>query len=70
MIIGFMQYQHSSVQLVPKMDRNAKLKVILVGELFSKQAISVAFCIVLKKSEGSPPKVKRNGIFTLKLLLW
>ena len=29
-------------------------KVIPVGELFSNEAISVAFCIVLKKSEGSP----------------
>ena len=45
-------------------------KAIPVGELFSNEAISVAFCVVLKKSEGSPPKVGRNCIFTLKHMLW
>ena len=29
MIIGFVQYQHSSVQLVLEMDRNAKLRTTL-----------------------------------------
>ena len=30
-------------------------KAIPVGELFSNEAISVSFFVVLKKSEGSPP---------------